>query len=125
MSILKVFVSVSFCPYYQYIWGNWEDLQIRKKFHQVFCFGRNVPVEVTETGNTRKIFHKCHIFDIGSNMTDLVCFVNYFLNPNFFLSFFVSFMPLSLYYFSHELSFILFCPVTRGSKERWPPESTS
>ena len=33
----KVFVSVSLCPYYLYIWGRCKDLQSRGKIYQVFC----------------------------------------------------------------------------------------
>ena len=33
----KVFVSVSRCPYYRYIWGKFKDLQGQGKVHHVFC----------------------------------------------------------------------------------------
>ena len=55
----KVFVSVSLCPYYRYIWGKCKDLQRRGKIYQVFCLGGTVAVKVTERSSARKMFHEC------------------------------------------------------------------
>ena len=57
----KVFVSVSLCPYYQYIWGKYKNLQRRGKIYQVFYFG------FAECRNARKIFHECYILDLDTN----------------------------------------------------------
>ena len=35
----KVFVSVSLCPYYRYIWGKCKDLQRQGQVNHVFCLG--------------------------------------------------------------------------------------
>ena len=53
----KIFVSVSLCPYYRFIWGKCKDLQRRGKIHQVFCLGGTVLGELSESGNPLKISH--------------------------------------------------------------------
>ena len=53
----KIFVSVSLCPYYRFIWGKCKDLQRRGKIDQVFCHGRTVLVMFFESGNPVKIYH--------------------------------------------------------------------
>ena len=40
----KIFVSVSLCPYYRFIWDKCKDLQRRGKIHQVFCLDGTVSV---------------------------------------------------------------------------------
>ena len=57
----KIFVSVSLCPYYQFIWGKCKDHQRRGKIRQVFCLGGTVLVKLFESGNPLKI---SHIIDI-------------------------------------------------------------
>ena len=57
----KVFMSVSLCPYYRFIWGKCKDLQRRGKIHQVFCLGATVPVKLSESGNPLKIYHVADI----------------------------------------------------------------
>ena len=49
----KVFVSVSLCPYYRFIWGKCKDLQRRGKIYQVFCLGGTIAVKVTERSPPR------------------------------------------------------------------------
>ena len=44
----KVFVSVSLCPYYRYIWDKCKDMQRRGKIYQVFCLGGTIAVKVTQ-----------------------------------------------------------------------------
>ena len=53
----KIFVSVSLCPYYRFIWGKCKDLQRGGKIHQVFCLGGTVSVKLSESGNPLKISH--------------------------------------------------------------------
>ena len=57
----KIFVSVSLCPYYRFIWGKCKDLQRRFKIHQVFCLGGTVSVKLSESGNPVKIYHVADI----------------------------------------------------------------
>ena len=64
---VKVFVSVSYCPYYRYIWGECKDLQRRGKIYQVFCLGGTRAVKVTENRSVRKIIHECDIADLETN----------------------------------------------------------
>ena len=63
----KIFVSVSLCPYYRYIWGKRKDLQRRGKMYQVFCLGGTIAVKVTECSSARKIFHECDILDFDND----------------------------------------------------------
>ena len=60
----KVFVSVSLCPYYRYIWGKCKDLQRRGKIYQVFCL---VAVLLHERSSARKIFHECDLLDLDTD----------------------------------------------------------
>ena len=57
----KVFVFVSLCPYYRYIWGRYiwgkcKDMQRRGKTYQVFCLGGTIAVKVTERSSGRNIY---------------------------------------------------------------------
>ena len=63
----KVFVSVSLCPYYRYIWGKCKDLQGRGKIYQVFCLGDTIADKVIEHSGARKIFHECDILDLDTD----------------------------------------------------------
>ena len=63
----KVFVSVSLCPYYQYILGKCKDLQRREKIYQVFCLGGAIAVKVTERSSARKIFHERDLLDLDTD----------------------------------------------------------
>ena len=63
----EVFVSVSLCPYYRYIWGKYKDLQRRGKTYQVFCLGGTITVKVTERSSARKIFHECDLRDLDTH----------------------------------------------------------
>ena len=63
----KVFVSVSLCPYYRYIWGKCKDLQRRGKIYQVFCLGGTIAVKVTERSSARKIFRDSGILDLDTD----------------------------------------------------------
>ena len=63
----KVFVSVSLCPYYRYIWGKCKDLQRRGKIYQVFCLGGTIAVKVTKRSSARKIFHECDLLDLDTD----------------------------------------------------------
>ena len=64
----KVFVSVSLCPYYWYIWGKCKDLQRRGKIYQVFCLGGTIAVKVTKRSSVRKIFHECDLLDLDTDV---------------------------------------------------------
>ena len=55
---VKVFVSVSLCPYYQYIWGKSKDLQRRGKIYQF--------IKVTQCSSAMKIFHESDILDLDT-----------------------------------------------------------
>ena len=55
----KVFLSVSLCSYYRYIWCKCKDLQRRGNIYQVFCLGGTVAVKVTERSSAEKMFHEC------------------------------------------------------------------
>ena len=57
----KIFVSVSLCPYYRFIWGKCKDLQRCGKIHQVFYLGGTVSVKLSESGNPVKISHATDI----------------------------------------------------------------
>ena len=63
----KVFVSVSLCPYYRYIWGKCKDLQRRGKIYQVFCLGGTIAVKVTKHSSAMKIFHECDLLDLDTD----------------------------------------------------------
>ena len=63
----KVFVSVSLCPYYRYIWGKCKDLQRRGKIYQVFYLGGTIVVKVTERSSGRKIFHGCDLLHLDTD----------------------------------------------------------
>ena len=45
----KIFVSVSLCPYYQFIWDKCKDLQRRGKMYQVFCLGGTVSYKLLKS----------------------------------------------------------------------------
>ena len=53
----KVFVSVSLCPYYRFIWGKCKDLQRQGKVHHVFCLGGIVCIKLSENGSPVKLHH--------------------------------------------------------------------
>ena len=57
----KIFLSVSLCPYYRFIWGKCKDLQRRGKIHQVFCLGGTVSVKLSDIRNSVKIYHVADI----------------------------------------------------------------
>ena len=63
----KVFVSVSLCPYYRYIWGKCKDLQRRGKTYQVFCLCGATAVKVTKRSSARNIFHECDLLDLDTD----------------------------------------------------------
>ena len=46
----KVFVSVSLCPHYRFIWGTCKDLQRQRKVYHVFCLGGIVCIKLSENG---------------------------------------------------------------------------
>ena len=62
-----VFVSVSLCPYYRYIWGKCKDLQRTGKIYQVFCLGDTIVVKVSKRSSSRKIFHECDLLDLDTD----------------------------------------------------------
>ena len=93
----KVFVSVSICLYYRYIWGKWKDLQRRGKIYGVFCLGITIAIKVTERSCAMKIFHECDILDLDTDdiwkRLCLILFCKYrsvlsilFWNPSLFLN---------------------------------------
>ena len=53
----KIFISVSLCSYYRFIWGKCKDLQRQGKIDQVFCLGGIVAIKLTETGQPIKVLH--------------------------------------------------------------------
>ena len=63
----KIFVSVSLCPYYWFIWHKCKDLQRHGKIHQVFCLGGTDPVKLSESGNPLKISHVTDIPTFNEN----------------------------------------------------------
>ena len=63
----KIFVSVSLCPYYWFIWHKCNDLQRCGKIHQVFCLGGTDPVKLFERGNPLKISHVTDIPTFNEN----------------------------------------------------------
>ena len=63
----RIFVSVSSCPYYRFIWGKCKVLQRRGKIHQVFCLGGTVSVKLSESGNPLKISHVTDISTFNDN----------------------------------------------------------
>ena len=64
---VKVFVSVSLCAYYRYIWGKCKDLQRRGKIYQVFCLGSTIAVKTTERSSAKKIFHEYDLLDLATD----------------------------------------------------------
>ena len=52
----KVFVSVSLCPYYRYIWGKCKDLQRQGQVNHVFCLGGVVGLKLSESGSLIKLY---------------------------------------------------------------------
>ena len=66
----KIFVSVSLCPYYPFIWGKCKDLQRHLKIYQVFCFGGTVSVKLSESGNPLKIYHVTDIPTFTDDRSD-------------------------------------------------------
>ena len=53
----KIFLSVSLCPYYRFIWGKCKDLQRQGKVHHVFCLGGIVCIKLSENGSPVKLHH--------------------------------------------------------------------
>ena len=53
----KLFVSVSLCPYYRYIWGKCKDLQRQGKVHHVFHVGNIFCIKLLENGSPVKLHH--------------------------------------------------------------------
>ena len=53
----KIFVSVSLCPYYRYIWGKCKDLQRQGKVHHFFCQGGIACINLSEDGSPVKLHH--------------------------------------------------------------------
>ena len=64
----KVFVSVSLCPYYRYIWGKCKDLQRQGKVHHVFCLGGIVCIKLSENGSPVTLLHVSDIPDFPSDL---------------------------------------------------------
>ena len=52
----KVFVLVSLCPYYRYIWGKCKDLQRQGQVNHVFCLGGVVCIKLPENGSPIKLY---------------------------------------------------------------------
>ena len=63
----KIFVSVSLCRYYRFIWDKCKDLQRRGKIHQVLCLGGTVSVKLFEIGNPLKTSHVTDIPTFNDN----------------------------------------------------------
>ena len=63
----KVFVSVSLCPYYRYIWDKCKDLQRRGEIYQVFCLGGTIEIKVTKPSTAREILHECDLLDLDTD----------------------------------------------------------
>ena len=53
----KVFVLISLCPYYRYIWGKCKDLQRQDQVNHVFCLGGVVCIKLSENGSPIKLYH--------------------------------------------------------------------
>ena len=53
----KVFVLISLCPYYRYIWGKCKDLQRQDQVNHVFCLGVVVCIKLSENGSPIKLYH--------------------------------------------------------------------
>ena len=62
----KAFVSVSFCPYYRYIWGRCKDLQRQGQINHSFCLGGVLCIKLSENGNPIKPYHMNDIPDFPS-----------------------------------------------------------
>ena len=62
----KVFVSVSLCSYYRYIWGKCKDLQRQGQVNHVFCLGGVVCIKLSENGSPIKLYHMNDIPDFPS-----------------------------------------------------------
>ena len=52
----KVFVSVSLCSYYRYIWVKCKDLQRQGQVNHVFCLGGVVCIKFSENGSPTKLY---------------------------------------------------------------------
>ena len=57
----KVYVNLSLCPYYRYLWGRCKDLQRRKVMHHVFCLESVVAIKLTDPSLPLKIYHSSDI----------------------------------------------------------------
>ena len=62
-AVFPVFVSLSLCPYYRYIWGKCKDLQRQGKVNHVFCLGGVVCIKLSKIGSPIKLFHMNEILD--------------------------------------------------------------
>ena len=62
----KIFISVSFCPYYRYIWGKCKDLQRQGQVNHVFCPGGVICIKLSENGSPIKLHHMNDIPDFPS-----------------------------------------------------------
>ena len=51
----KIFVSVSLCPCYRFIWCKCKDLQRQGKVHHAFCFGSIVCIKLLDNGSPVKL----------------------------------------------------------------------
>ena len=63
----KVFVSVSFCPYYRFIWGKCKDLKRQRQVHHAFCLGGIVCVILSKNGSPVKLHHISDITNFSSD----------------------------------------------------------
>ena len=57
----KVYVNLSLCLHYCYLWGWCKDLQHRKMIHHVFCLGSVVTIKLTDQSLPLKIYHDSDI----------------------------------------------------------------
>ena len=59
----KVFDSVSFCPFYRYIWDKWKDLQRQGQVNHAFSLGGVVCIKLSENGSPTKLYQMNNIPD--------------------------------------------------------------
>ena len=62
----KVFVSVSLCSCYRYIWGKCKDLQRQDQVNHVFCLGGVVCIKLSENVSPIELYHMNVIPDFPS-----------------------------------------------------------
>ena len=62
-SRLKVYVNLTLCPYYCYLWGRCKDLQRRKMIQHIFCLESAVAIKWTNQSLPLKIYHDSDIPD--------------------------------------------------------------